>query len=70
MLLVNNGNDVADVTVSLAALGVPCAAASSCRARDVWRHANLGAVHGSYTAKALTPHASALVVINASGGRV
>ena len=67
VLLVNNGRETTDVTVQLAALGVPCAATGSCRARDLWEHKDLGAVPGaSFTAKGLTPHASMFVVVNSS----
>ena len=67
MLLVNNGREPADVTVQLAALGVPCAARGSCRARDLWEHKDLGAVAGpTFAARALTPHASMFVVVNSS----
>ena len=66
VLLVNNGRETADVTVEFAMLGVACATSGACRARDLWGHADLGAVGASFTAKALTPHDSMFLVVNRS----
>ena len=66
VLLVNNGNSTADVSVSVSALNLSCT--GGCSVRSVWEHRDLGAkaLGGGVFTATLTPHDSAFIVINAS----
>ena len=67
MLLVNNGVETINVSVTLSMVGVACAMDNTCQARDIWQHKDLGHVTGAtFTARALTPHSSAFVIFNSS----
>jgi len=63
-LLINRGDAAADVTCAWAAIA-PGVLGPSARAavRDLWARADLGTFTGAYTARALPPHASALVTV-------
>jgi hypothetical protein len=64
VLVVNNGNQVVDVSVELLTLNVSC---TSCHVSNIWNHRIILAPVASrakFMAKALTPHDSAFVVVS------
>merc|ERR1711988_1487004 len=61
VMLINNGD--AEVDLELDFKDVPGIACSTCSVRDIWTHEELGSMKGSYTAKAVAPHDSALLII-------
>lgn len=65
VLLINNGDDDADLTLDFA--DVPGIACSSCNVRDIMNHKDLGIMKSSYTAKAVASHDCAFVIITPGG---
>lgn len=61
VLLMNHLNTTADLTLSFA--DVPGLACSSCKVRDLWKHADLGAVHDTFTAANVGAHDAAFLVL-------
>ena len=59
-VLLNTSGTPADITVSWNELGI---SSGQARVRDLWTHADLGVKIDSYTAGAIPPHGSAMVVI-------
>jgi alpha-galactosidase len=64
VMLINHGNATADLKLDFA--DVPGLACSTCNVRDIWAHEDLGAMKGSYTAKAVASHDSALLIITSA----
>ena len=64
VLVINLSNAPLDLKVALSDVGLP--AAASVKARDVWAHADLGTVSGTWTITALQAHDSQFVVFSST----
>ena len=64
VLLMNNGDGPADLTLSFADIpGVKC---TKCHVRDIWAKKDLGDFDGAYVAKAVASHDAPFLVITPS----
>lgn len=59
VVLLNRGETPSDISVSWQSLGI----SGPARVRDLWLHADLGTVTDQYTAAAIPPHGSVMVII-------
>ena len=59
-LLLNRGEKPSDITVKWTDLGLTSGAAT---VRDLWAHADLGAISNGYTATAVPPHGVVMVIV-------
>jgi len=59
VLLLNRGEDAADITAQWSVVGLP--ASASAAVRDVWAQKDLGDHTGSYTGTAVPRHGSVLL---------
>jgi len=64
ILLMNHGNQAADLTLDFA--DVPGMTCSTCHVRDIWSHQDVGSFQGSFVAKSVGSHDCAFLILTPS----